>query len=146
VAFKILKKGLSTKLINGPISKKNLLNKNYLGITEYLAKKFKSKSNAMLIYNKELSVCPITTHLPLNLVAKSINKKILKEKINLIDKFYKNKIGFKPTIAVTGLNPHCESINKYNEDEKIILPLIKSLKKKNKYFWTISSRHNFFKK
>ena len=134
VAFKILKKGLSTKLINGPISKKNLLNKNYLGITEYLAKKFKSKSNAMLIYNKELSVCPITTHLPLNLVAKSINKKILKEKINLIDKFYKNKIGFKPTIAVTGLNPHCESINKYNEDEKIISPLIKSLKKKINIF------------
>ncbi len=130
VAFKILKKGLSTKMINGPISKKNLLNKKYLGITEYLAKKFKSKSNAMLIYNKELSVCPITTHLPINLVAKSINKKILKEKIYLIDKFYKDKIGFKPTIAVTGLNPHCESINRYNEDKEIILPIIKNLKKR----------------
>jgi len=134
VAFKILKKGLSTKMINGPISKKNLFNKNYLGITEYLAKKFKTKSNAMLIYNKKLSVCPITTHLPLNLVSKSINKKKIKEKIYLIDKFYKDKFGFKPTIAVTGLNPHCESINKYNEDEEIILPIINNLKKKIKIF------------
>ena len=36
----------------------------------------------------------------------------------------------KPKIAVTGLNPHCESILKFNEDNKIILPLIKSLKNK----------------
>ncbi len=130
VAFKIIKKGISTKLINGPISKKSFLKKNYLGITEFLTKKFKSKSNAMLIYNKKLSVCPITTHLPINLVPKSINKKIIEEKILLIDKFYRNKIGFTPKIAVTGLNPHCESINRYNEDEKIILPVIKNLKKK----------------
>ena len=34
----------------------------------------------MLIYNKKLSVCPLTTHLPLKLVAKKINKKLIKEK------------------------------------------------------------------
>ena len=28
----------------------------------------------MLIYNKELSVCPVTTHSPLKLVSKSIKK------------------------------------------------------------------------
>ena len=28
----------------------------------------------MLIYNKEISVCPITTHLPLKLIPKRINK------------------------------------------------------------------------
>ena len=30
---------------------------------------------------------------------------------------------------MVGLNPHCESINKYNEDEKILLPVINSMKK-----------------
>ena len=30
-------------------------------------------------------------------------------------------LGLKPNIAVTGLNPHCESIDKYNEDEKILI-------------------------
>ena len=38
-------------------------------------------------------------------------------------------IGFKPNIGVTGLNPHCESINKIDEDSKIIKPVINSLKK-----------------
>jgi 4-hydroxythreonine-4-phosphate dehydrogenase len=30
---------------------------------------------------------------------------------------------------VTGLNPHCESIDSFNEDKNIILPTIKKLKK-----------------
>ena len=47
----------------------------------------------------------------------------------LITNFYKKKIGFKPKIGVLGLNPHCESIAKYNEDEKIIKPAINNLKK-----------------
>ena len=84
----------------------------------------------MLIYNKNLSVCPITTHLPISLVSKQINLKLIKEKILIINNFYKNVLKFKPKIAVTGLNPHCESILRFNEDEKIILPMIKSLKKK----------------
>ena len=84
----------------------------------------------MLIYNKNLAVCPITTHLPLKLVNKSINSKKLIEKVSLIDSFYKKNFNIKPRIGVTGLNPHCESIYKYNEDDKIILPTINFLKKK----------------
>ena len=45
----------------------------------------------MLIYNKDLSVCPITTHLPLKLVAKEINKKYYR-KSYLIDNFYKKHL------------------------------------------------------
>ena len=124
-ALEIIKLGISNKLINGPISKKNFLNKRYLGITEYLAKKSKSKKIAMLIYNNNLSVCPITTHLPLKMVPKKITKKTIYEKIILINNFYKNYRGFKPKIAILGLNPHCESIHRFNEDDKIIKPTIK---------------------
>ena len=130
ISFDILKKGITDKFINGPISKKNFLKKDYLGITEYLAKKFNSTNSAMLIYNKKLSVCPITTHLPLKSVVKKINRKIITQKVNLIDSFFKEKLGFKPKIAVLGLNPHCESVNKFNEDEKIIKPAVKNLKKR----------------
>ena len=49
------------------------------------------------------------------------------KKLNLINKFYKKYIGIKPRIAVLGLNPHCESIDKFDEDEKIIKPSIKYL-------------------
>ena len=129
IAFKILKIGLTNKFINGPINKSSFLNKKYPGMTEYISKNFKIKKFGMLIYNEKLSVCPLTTHLPLKLVSKKITKKLIKQQISLIDNFYKKNIGFKPKIAVTGLNPHCESILKINEDIKIINPTIKSLKK-----------------
>ncbi len=129
-SFKILKLGITDKLINGPISKNSFLKKKFLGITEYLTKKTKANHNAMLIYNKKLSVCPITTHLPLKSVIKNITKKKIIEKIILLDSFYKNHLGFKPRIIVLGLNPHCESVDKFNEDEKIIKPTIKYLSNK----------------
>ena len=118
-------------MLNGHISKKNFLNKKFLGITEYLAYKFNTKEVAMLIYNKKLSVCPITTHLPLKYVASKINKKMLIEKIKLVNNFYKKFLKIKPSIGVAGLNPHCESVKKFNEDDKILKPLIKSLKRIN---------------
>ncbi len=130
ISFKILKSGLTNKLINGPIDKSKFLNKKFLGITEYISQKFHTKKFAMLIYNKRLSVCPITTHLPLKLVNKKINKKIIEEKVVLINNFYKKNFGISPKLAVTGLNPHCESILKFNEDQKVIKPVVKSLIKK----------------
>jgi len=129
IAFRILKTGLSYKFINGPINKSKFLNKKFLGITEYISQKFKVKKIAMLIYNEDLSVCPITTHLPLSLVSKKISQKLIREKAFLINSFFIKNIGYKPKIAVTGLNPHCESILKFNEDLKIVKPAINSLKK-----------------
>jgi len=84
----------------------------------------------MLIYNKALSVSPVTTHLPIKSVSKAISKKSISEKVFLIDDFYKTYIGYKPKIAVTGLNPHCESISRFNEDEKIVKPAVKGLTKR----------------
>ena len=69
-AFEIIKKEKIKKFINGPISKKNFLNKKYLGMTEYTSNYFSKEDTCMLIFNKNLSVCPLTTHLPLSLVAK----------------------------------------------------------------------------
>ena len=128
LAFKIINTGITNKFINGPISKKSFLKKKYLGITEYIANKYKVKKKGMLIYNKKLSVCPVTTHLPLRLVSKEINKTNIKEKIKLLNDFYQKYLSLKPKIGIAGLNPHCESIEKFNEDEKIIKPLIKKMK------------------
>ena len=129
LALKILKKKISNKFINGPISKKYFLKKKYLGITEYLANKSHTKNYAMLIYNEKLSVCPLTTHLPLKQVPKKITKNLIVKKVKLIDSFFKKSIKRKPKIAITGLNPHCESIDNFDEDKKIIKPTIKYLTK-----------------
>ena len=129
IGLELIKKNISKKLINGPISKKHFLNGKHLGITEYLSKKTNSKKSVMLIYNKLLSVCPITTHLPVRNVSKSINKNDILQSIILINNFYKNTFKLKPKIAVTGLNPHCETTSKINEDDKIIKPTIQKLAK-----------------
>jgi len=84
----------------------------------------------MLIYNKKLSVCPLTTHLPIKFVTKSITKKMIEDRLKIINNFYLDKFKFKPKIGVTGLNPHCESISSFNEDKKVIAPAIKSSRKK----------------
>ena len=130
LAFQLIKKGLTEKFINGPINKKTFLKKKFYGITEYISKKFKEKKTAMLIYNRKLSVCPVTTHVPLKLISKKITKKQIAEKIDIVNSFYKKNFNFKPKIGVTGLNPHCESILSFNEDEKIISPVIKVKKQK----------------
>ena len=131
IAIQILNKKITNKFINGPISKKFFLKKKFLGITEYLAFKTKTKNFAMLIYNKELSVCPLTTHLPLKKVSKKINNNLIRSKVKLIDNFYKKCFKHRPKIAITGLNPHCESTDDFNEDDKIIKPTTKSLIKSN---------------
>ena len=129
VAIRLLKNNVSNKLINGPISKKAFLKKKFNGITEYLADKTNTKKFAMIIYNKNLSVCPLTTHIPIKYISKKIDKLEIINKVKLIDNFWKKRFNKKVKIGVTGLNPHCESIDSFNEDEKIILPTIKKLRK-----------------
>ena len=82
----------------------------------------------MLIYNRNISVCPLTTHLPLKNVVKQIKRKNIIEKVKLIRDFFLKTKKLDPKIAVLGLNPHCESVDRFNEDEKIILPTVNFLK------------------
>ena len=89
IGLKLLKNKKAKGMINGPISKDKFLKKKFPGITEYLARKTKSNETAMLIYNKKLSVSPLTTHLPLKKVVKNINKQKIIKHINLIENFYK---------------------------------------------------------
>ena len=124
----ILKKNKNVALLNGPVNKKNFLRKKYLGITEFLAKKTKSKNPVMLIYNDKLSVSPITTHLPIKYVSKNINKSKIVKKVKSINSFFIKNLKKKPKIAILGLNPHCETIDRVGEEQKEIIPAIKRLR------------------
>ena len=121
---------ISEKFINGPISKVNFLKNRFNGITEYLAYRTQTKKFAMIIYNKKLSVCPLTTHIPIKYISKKINRNEIIDKVKLISNFWDKKFNSEIRIGVTGLNPHCESIDKVNEDKKIIFPAVNYLKKK----------------
>ena len=131
ISLKIMKEKNGFALINGPISKKHFLAGKFKGITEYLAHKTKSSQNeVMLIFNENLSVCPLTTHIALKNVHKKISSKMIIKKLNIINKFYIERFNKRPKIAVTGLNPHCESNFNNSEEDKLIKPAIKIVKKK----------------
>ena len=131
ISLKILKKNKNISIINGPINKEKFLKNKHLGITEYLGSKTKNlKKVVMLIYNKKLSVSPLTTHLPLKDVYKNISKSKIINHVNKIDHFLTKYLKKKPKIAITGLNPHCESNFKKSEEKNTIVPAINYLKSK----------------
>jgi len=130
LAIRLIKKNNLNMLINGPVSKTHFLQQKYPGITEYIGFKTKTKNQVMLIYNHKLSVCPLTTHVPIKNVAKKIKKKKIIDIVNKIDCFYKSKLRKKPKIAILGLNPHCETTDKISEEKIEIIPAINYLKKR----------------
>ncbi len=147
LGLNLMKKNKAKGLLNGPISKKHFLNSKFPGITEYLASKTNSRGKeVMLIYNKNLSVSTVTTHLPLKNIFKEITKSKIIKNITTLDNFYKKILNKKPKIAVCGLNPHCESGNKNNEEKKIIIPAIKSVSKKIKVSGPYAADTLFIKK
>mgnify|MGYP006163775605 CR=1 FL=1 len=128
-AMKLVKNKKIQGFINCPIHKETLLKKKYKGITEFLSQKSGAKGNeVMLIYNKELAVSPLTTHIPLSSVSSKIKKTEIIKKIKIINNFYKKIIKKKPKIAILGLNPHNFSFKKNSEEEEIITPAIKIIK------------------
>ena len=143
-SISILKKNQDIALINGPVDKKTFLNNKYLGVTEYLAKKTGAKNPVMLIYNKKISVSPITTHLPIKYVSKHINKNKIIKNVRSINSFYKKNLKKKPRFAILGLNPHCETISKISEEKKIIIPAIAKLKGEMIYIKGPFSADSFF--
>ena len=117
--------------INCPIDKKKLFGKKSGGITEYLAKKNKVyNKEIMLIFNKMCSVAPLTTHIKVKNVSKSINKKLIIKKLITLNNFYYKYFNYKPKIAILGLNPHNLEMKNDSEEVKVIIPAVNILKRK----------------
>ncbi len=129
-ALKLLKEKKIIGFVNCPVFKESLFGYKQKGVTEFLSNKVGKKINeVMLIYNKNLSVSPITTHIPLGQVNKKINRKKIVKNVLIINKFYKKIIKKRPNFAVLGFNPHNYSGSKKYTEEKIIASAVKILKK-----------------
>jgi len=130
VALKFVKEKKIFGLINCPVSKESLFKNRHQGVTEFLSNKAgKKDSEVMLIYNKKLSVSPVTTHIPLSQVSRKINQHNIVKKVTIINSFYKNFFNKKPNFAILGLNPHNFSSSKKSDEKIIINKAIKSLNK-----------------
>jgi len=122
-------------LINLPLSKKDIFGSAFPGVTEYISNKFmRTGKETMLLYNELFSVSPLTTHIKVKDISINIQiKKIINNFQNILN-FYKKTIRIKnPLIGILGLNPH-NAVDTYSnsEEQKIIIPSIKKIKKKFK--------------
>ena len=132
LALDLIGKKKIVGLINCSVNKKDLSRRQkFSGVTEFLAKKKGVLGKeSMLIYNKSLSVSPITTHIKLKTVSRSISKKKIINKTILINNFFKKKLKIKPKIGILGLNPHNDEYRKKSEEKEFIIPAIKYLRKR----------------
>ena len=131
VASKLANKKKIIGFINCPISKEFLFKNKYQGVTEYLSKKENIKNDGvMLIFNNELSVSPITKHIPIDQVSKKIKSLEIVNKVKTINNFFKKYFYKKPNFAVLGLNPHNYYSSKKSKSKRNIDKAIKTLKRK----------------
>ena len=130
IVINLLKNKRILGFINCPIAKEFLFKNKHQGITEFLSKKMgKHEKETMLIYNKKLSVSPLTTHIRLKDVSSKIKKSKILNNVNLIYNFFKRNFNKKPNIGILGLNPHNYSSMRKIDESKIILSAIRTIKK-----------------
>jgi len=148
ISVENFKEGKCEAIVTLPISKKSLIlgGFNYSGHTEFLTELMNKKSNAMIMYHKDLICMPVTTHIPLSKVSKTLNANLLETKIILMNNFLldikKNKI---PKIALLSLNPHSgENGEIGNEELKLINPVLKKLREKNINIEGVFASDGFF--
>jgi len=136
LALGLLKKNKIDCLVTCPISKEaiNLAGARFSGHTEYLANNTGCKDLVMLLLNAKLKFSLVTRHVALKDVCGLLNRKVLRNNILKTIKGLESLFLIKkPRLVVCGINPHASDkgvIGK--EEERVIIPVIKSLKKKIK--------------
>ena len=116
-------------IVTGPVNKANLnlVEKDFLGHTEYFAEAAGIEKVVMMLATNELRICLQTTHLPLSQVPQAITQDSLHKTIQTIINGLNNFGIREPRIAVCGLNPHAgEGGLLGKEDDQIIRPVIDS--------------------
>lgn len=125
--------GFSDAMVTAPISKEAINKAKYFydGHTGLLAALTKNKKICMMLVSQKMRVGLVTTHTPINNISKQISKKLIIEKLEIINKSLIKDFGIqKPNIAVLGLNPHSGDGGVLgNEEKKIIIPAINSANK-----------------
>ena len=130
IAFRLVNSSSISSFINCPIDK-NIFNGD-IGVTEVISNISGNKNKGiMMIYNQKFSVVPLTNHMKIKDISKTITKSFVKDKILRLAKSYNGIFSKKANIAVLGLNPHLNELKKNSEERKAIIPAIKELKRKN---------------
>tara|TARA_Y100000589_G_scaffold110787_1_gene105234 strand:- start:9727 stop:10728 length:1002 start_codon:yes stop_codon:yes gene_type:complete len=136
VASKNLINNKINALVTMPVTKSNMFlghKETFIGHTEYLRDVTQSKETLMVLLTDKLRVATATNHIPISKVSQFLTKQLLETKLTLLVNSLKKDFQINyPKVALLGLNPHMGDSGLIGEEEeKIIIPLVNELPKKN---------------
>lgn len=135
-AVKQVKQGQFSSMVTNPIAKSVLYEHGFEfpGHTEFLAALDKPESfPVMMLANSALRVVPLTIHIPLSDVEKSITPNLFKRSIEVLDTALRQYFNCPfPRIAIAGLNPHAGedgNLGRFETDKLVPLIQIQEIEK-----------------
>lgn len=121
--------GKIAAIVTAPINKDNIQGElfTFPGHTEYLESSVGGKA-LMILFNRDMRVALVTTHLPLSKISENVTAERIVEKLNIFKKSLCRDFGIVyPRIAVLSLNPHAgENGLLGTEEQDVITPAIKT--------------------
>jgi len=146
-AVAALKEGVIDVLVTAPINKNNIQSEEFKfpGHTDYLAQELEGES-LMFMVTDDLKVGLLTDHVAVKDVAAAIIPRLIRDKVNTIEKSLKMDFGIRrPRIALLGINPHSGDngvIGK--EDDEVLKPIIKEMANNGHLVYGPYSADSFF--
>jgi 4-hydroxythreonine-4-phosphate dehydrogenase len=132
-AVSLAMEGRAMAVVTAPVSKHalHLAGINTPGQTELLQRLTKSPHVAMMLVSGEFRVGLVTIHTPLRNVPRELTGSLLRERITVIHRALRTDWRIRsPRLAVLALNPHAgEGGDIGNEEQRVIIPVIASLRK-----------------
>ncbi len=124
-----LKNGIIDAIVTAPIDKNNIQSDSFRfpGHTEYLESTIGDGAKSlMILFNDNIKVALVTTHLPIAEIASSITKELIIEKLEIFNESLRRDFAVEyPRIAVLALNPHAGDHGLLGKEEQdIIIPAI----------------------
>ncbi|MDE6317480.1 MAG: 4-hydroxythreonine-4-phosphate dehydrogenase PdxA, partial [Muribaculaceae bacterium] len=118
-------------IVTAPINKDNIQSElfTFPGHTEYLEASTDGKA-LMVLFNRDIRVALVTTHLPISKIAENITLERIVEKLGIFRDTLRSDFAIvHPRIAVLALNPHAgENGLLGTEEQDTIIPAIKAAK------------------
>ncbi len=137
MAVDLVQGNQASSLVTAPINKHVLYQAGFEfpGHTEFLAElaaqdNLKPRRPVMMLVSSQLRTVPLTIHIPLSEVPKSITKQLIQETAHIISADMKKYFGLQsPKIAIAGLNPHAGENGSMGRTEiEVIEPALRELK------------------
>lgn len=121
--------GKIAAIVTAPINKDNIQGELFAfpGHTEYLESSVGGKA-LMILFNRDMRVALVTTHLPLSKISENVTAERIVEKLEIFKTSLCRDFGIVyPRIAVLSLNPHAgENGLLGTEEQDVIIPAIKT--------------------